>query len=256
MKKPRRRMPLPLRGGAYLLPSLATTGNLLLGFYAIVRGLRGDFQLAAILVFLAALADGLDGRIARHMGTDSDFGREYDSLADLLTFGVAPALLAFVWGLDQFGRVGWLVPTFYLAATAIRLARFNVQIKVVDTRYFVGLPAPGAAVAIASLLFFAPDREWKSWLAGLLMVALVAVAILMVSTFRYPSFKQIDLKKSMSYRVALALAAVLLGVAAQPTIFFLGLALVYTLSGPVLWLVGRLRRRPPPAEELEAQEAP
>ena len=153
MRPPRQsQIPRRLRRGAYLLPSLFTIGNMLLGFYAIVLGFRGAdlgsaglFQRAALLVFAAGLLDGLDGRIARMTGTDSDFGREYDSLADLLTFGVAPALLTYAWGLRELLRFGWLVPLFFVVCCATRLARFNIQVRVVDSRRFVGLPAPAAA---------------------------------------------------------------------------------------------------------------
>jgi CDP-diacylglycerol--serine O-phosphatidyltransferase len=243
-------VPKRLRRGAYLLPTAFTIGNMLLGFYAVVCGFRGAesgaswlFQRAAVLVFVAALLDGLDGRIARLTGTDSDFGREYDSLADLLTFGIVPALLAYSWGLHDFGRVGWLVPLFYLVCTATRLARFNVQPKVVDSRYFAGLPSPAAAGAICSLLFFAPDREWRPWLEGLMLFSLVAIGLLMVSTFRYRSFKQIDLRRRWSYREILPVAAVILVAALNHKAFFLAVAVVYTVSAPLGWVWGRLRSR-------------
>jgi CDP-diacylglycerol--serine O-phosphatidyltransferase len=243
-----------LRRGAYLLPSLFTIGNMLLGFYAVVWGLRGQFTRAALLVFTAGLLDGLDGRIARMTGTESEFGREYDSLADVVTFGVVPALLVYLWAFgdgssfvqmvqeDPWARIGWLAPFFYLVCTATRLARFNVQTKVVDARYFVGLPAPAAAGSVCSILFFAPDREWKPWLEALVLVALMLIGALMVSTIRYRSFKQIDLRKPWSYRVALPLAAIVLVVAIHPTATFLVIAVLYTLSGPAAYLAARLRR--------------
>ncbi|HBL32025.1 MAG TPA: CDP-diacylglycerol--serine O-phosphatidyltransferase, partial [Acidobacteria bacterium] len=148
-----------LRRGAYLLPSLFTICNMLLGFYAIILGLRQDFRMAALLVFIAAIVDTLDGRIARMTGTESDFGREYDSLADVITFGATPALLTYLWGLRLFDRDAWLIPLFYMVCAATRLARFNVQTKVVDYRFFVGLPVPAAAGTICSILFFAPDNH-------------------------------------------------------------------------------------------------
>lgn len=232
-----------LTRGIYLLPSAFTISNILLGFYAVVCGLRGDFQKAAILVLLAGVLDALDGRIARLTGTESDFGREYDSLADVLTFGATPALLTYLWGLSELGRIGWLVPLFYLVCAATRLARYNVQTTIVDARYFVGLPAPAAAGAISALLFFAPDREWKTWAAAVLLVALVLLGGLMVSTFRYWSGKRIDLKRRWSYRVALPLAAAIFTIAVHPPAFFLVLAVLYTASGPASWLWGRLRSR-------------
>jgi CDP-diacylglycerol--serine O-phosphatidyltransferase len=238
-----------LRRGAYLLPSLFTIGNILLGFYAVVLGLRGRFEIAALLIFAAGVLDNLDGKIARLTGTESDFGREFDSLADVLTFGAAPAWLAYHWGLSEYGRAGWLVPLFFVVCCATRLARFNVQTAVADYRWFVGLPAPAAAGGIASFLFFAPDMDWKLWSQGALFAALVGVGILMVSTFRYPSFKQLDLRRRWSYRAFLPIAAGLLTIVYRPTAFFLVVAIVYIGWAPVAWLVGRLFRRRRPTTE-------
>jgi CDP-diacylglycerol---serine O-phosphatidyltransferase len=246
------RVRLRLRRGAYLLPSLFTTGNMLLGFYSVVSGLKGNFPRAALAIFAAAFLDALDGRLARLMGTDSEFGKEYDSLADLFTFGAAPALLCYVWGLRDFGRAGWLIPLFYMVCAATRLARCNVKSKVVDSRYFVGLPAPAAAGSVGSILLFARDPEWKTWIGALLAGALLALGVLMVSTFRYWSFKRIDLKRRRSYRFLLLPAAVLLVVAYHPPAFFLVVAVIYTLSGPVSWLTARLRHRNPDGREGEA----
>jgi CDP-diacylglycerol--serine O-phosphatidyltransferase len=190
----------------------------------------------------------LDGRIARLTNTESDFGREFDSLADALTFGAAPALLAYVWGLDEIGRLGWIVPLFYLVCTATRLARFNVQSRVADKRFFVGLPAPAAACSVASFLYFAPGSEWGLWTRIVLMMAFGILAGLMISTFRYPSFKQIDLKQRWSYRTALPLALVLLVVAYHPPAFFLTVAIVYTSSAPIAWVFGRTANLTPPPE--------
>ncbi len=234
-----------LRRGVYLLPSLFTTGNIVMGFYAVVLGLRDDFATAALIIFIAGILDGLDGKIARMTHTESDFGREFDSLADLFTFGVAPALLAYLWGLQPLGRIGWLIPLFFLICTAVRLARFNVQTKVVDSRYFVGLPSPAAAGFIASFLFVAPDSEWKVWLEAAMLLALVGIGSLMVSTFRYPSLKKIDLRQRWSYRIVLPWAAGILALAFHPPAFFLSAAVVYTTMGPASWLWGRLRRGAP-----------
>ena len=236
-----------LRRGAYLLPSLFTTGNLLLGFYSVVTGLRGGFQRAALLVFVAAFLDGLDGRIARLMRTESDFGREYDSLADLFTFGATPALLCYVWGLSEFGRAGWLIPLFYMVCAASRLARFNVQTRVVDSRYFVGLPSPAAAGAVCSVLFFADPSDGLVWPLVVVGV-LIGTGALMVSTFRYMSLKRIDLRERRSYRALLPLAGGILVVAFHPPAFFFAVGVLYSLSGPVSWLVGRLRSREPEPE--------
>ena len=238
-----------LRRGAYLLPSLFTIGNVLLGFYAMISGLKGDFQLAALLVFVAAVTDSLDGRIARMTGTETEFGKEFDSLADVITFGVAPALLAYQWGVKDLAPRAWLLPLFYVVTTASRLARFNVQQLKGDSRFFVGLPAPAAAVAICSLLFFAPDPAWRDWILGAMVVSLLVIGALMVSTFRYYSFKKLDLRRRWSYRVALPLALVvglvvyaLTSSQLLPQAAFMLLALVYTLSGPVSYLWNRLLR--------------
>ncbi|MCB1057637.1 MAG: CDP-diacylglycerol--serine O-phosphatidyltransferase [Acidobacteria bacterium] len=238
-----------LRQGTYLLPAAFTIGNMLMGFYAVVLGLGHRFEPAALLIFGAAVLDALDGRIARLSGTESEFGREYDSLADVLTFGMAPALLVYSWGLGDWDRIGWLVPLFYLVCTATRLARFNVQASAdYDSRYFVGLPAPAAACSVAAVLFFVPDRSgleepWYLTVAALLMLALACLGILMVSTFRYSSFKQLDLRKRWSYRGLIPVAAVLLTAVWQPPAFFLAVGILYTSSGPLGWLIGRLRRR-------------
>jgi CDP-diacylglycerol---serine O-phosphatidyltransferase len=232
-----------LRRGVYLLPSLFTTGNMLLGFAAIILGLEGGFETAAVFVFVAGILDAFDGRLARFTGTESEFGREYDSLADLFTFGAAPALLSYVWGLKELGRAGWLIPLFYLVCAAVRLARFNVQTKVVDSRYFVGLPSPAAAGAVCSFLFVAGtlrDERWGHWL---LAAILVTIGSLMVSTFRYGSFKRLDLGRRRSYRMLLPIAVLVLVVAYHPPAFFLTVAVLYTAAGPLAWLVSRLRPR-------------
>lgn len=242
-----------LRRGAYLLPSLVTIGNMLLGFYAVVMAFRGSqvaatgaadayFARAALAVFIAAILDTLDGKIARMMGTDSEFGREYDSLADLFTFGAAPALMTHFWGLDSFGRIGWLVPLYFMVCTATRLARFNVQARVVDSRYFVGLPSPAAAGTVCSLLFYVPGPEWRELWAALLFATLIVAGSLEVSTFRFWSLKQIDFRRRWSYRAALPLALIILVIALEPTAVFVVVAVVYAASGPVSWLAGRLRR--------------
>lgn len=256
-RRQRRRM--QLRRGAYLLPSLFTIGNILLGFYAIVRGLHGGFERAALLIFAAGILDALDGRVARLTHTESEFGKEFDSLADVLTFGAAPALLAYLWGLQSLGRIGWLVALYFLLCTAIRLARFNVQTRSVDSRYFVGLPSPAAAGTVASFLFFAPDPDWRLSANIAMVVGLLSAGTLMVSTFRYPSFKKIDLRARRSYRSALPIAVVVLVAAYRPTAFFLTVALIFAAWGPLTWLIGRLRRTETPpdtvAEERETREA-
>ncbi len=233
-----------LRRGAYLLPSLFTMGNIFLGFYAIICGLQGNLERAAVMLFAAGVLDGLDGRIARLSGTESDFGREYDSLADVLTFGATPAVLAYL-AAEPFGygRLAWLIPLFFLVTTATRLARFNVQAQVVDSRYFVGLPAPAAAGSIGSILFFA--SAWNlPHLNGLpVLAAMILLAILMVSTFRFPSFKHLDLRRRWSYRMALPVAAGVLVIGYDPPSFFLSFAILYVGWPPIAWVLERIGLR-------------
>ena len=232
-----------LRRGAYFLPSLFTVGNIFLGFWATILALRHRFELAGALIIVAAVLDVLDGKIARMTGTESDFGREFDSLADVLTFGMAPALSAWAWGLYEFRRAGWLVPIFYVVCAAVRLARFNVQSSRVDARWFVGLPAPAAAGTVASFFLVGIDRDWRPWFLAAMTAGLVALGVLMVSTFRYWSLKALDLRQRRSYRMALPLAAAVLVLAFWPAFFFPGLAVAYAASGPVAWLLGRLTTR-------------
>lgn len=244
----RERVRRRMRRGAYVLPSLFTMGNIWLGFYGVVSAYRGDFVQAAWLVIVAGVLDGLDGRIARMTNTESDFGKEFDSLADVLTFGAAPALMAFMWKLSDpsYGRLGWLIPLYFLLCTTVRLARFNVQTKSVDSRYFVGLPSPAAAGTVTIFFLFENQLTevalWQTIREPLLFGILIVAGSLMVSTFRYPSFKSIDLRRRWSYRSALLLAVPFLVLTLAPALFFQIFVTTYTVWGPGLWLVGRLTR--------------
>jgi CDP-diacylglycerol--serine O-phosphatidyltransferase len=229
------------RRAAFLLPSAFTIGNVLLGFFGVISARRGRFVLAAAVVMIAGVLDTLDGKIARMLGTESDFGREFDSLADVLTFGFSPALIAHIWGVSAFPRLGWLVPFYYVVCCATRLARFNVQSGRVDARYFVGLPSPAAAGGVTSFVLVCPDPAGSRPLLFGMLGALVLLGTLMVSTFRYWSLKSLDLRRPFSYRVALPLAAIVLLLAFHPEAFLPAIAAVYTAAGPLLWLVGRLR---------------
>ena len=237
-----------MRRGAYVLPSLFTMGNIWLGFYGVVSAYRGDFVQAAWLVIVAGVLDGLDGRIARMTHTESDFGKEFDSLADVLTFGAAPALMAFMWRLSDptYGRLGWLVPLYFLLCTTVRLARFNVQTKAVDSRYFVGLPSPAAAGTIMVFFLFESQLSdvatWQVIREPLLFAVLIVAGSLMVSTFRYPSFKNIDLRRRWSYRSAPFLAVPFLVLTLAPALFFQIFVITYTVWGPGMWLLGRRGR--------------
>ena len=253
----KRRVGSRLRRGTYLLPSLFTVGNIFLGFFAIIVALNGHYVRAGAYIIVAALLDFLDGKIARLTGTESDFGREFDSLADVVTFGVAPALAAWAWGLHELHRPGWLVALFFLVCTATRLARFNVQTVRSDSRWFVGLPSPAAAGTLASFLIVSPSPDWRPWLIGAMAAGMVGLGLLMVSTFRFWSLKSIDLRQRRSFRATLPIAAAIVLLAYWPEVVFPGLAIAYALSGPVVWLVGRVlpgrdraeatRRLPPEA---------
>ncbi|HLF55407.1 MAG TPA: CDP-diacylglycerol--serine O-phosphatidyltransferase [Thermoanaerobaculia bacterium] len=232
-----------LRRGAYMLPSVFTIGNIFLGFFATILALRARFVLAGALIIVAAVLDFLDGKIARMTGTESDFGREFDSLADVLTFGMAPAIAAWAWGLHVFERAGWLVPLFYVVCAAIRLARFNVQTVHLDSRWFVGLPTPAAAGTVASFFLVGVEPDWRPWFVKGMAALLIALGVLMVSTFRFWSLKSIDLRQRRTYRSLLPLAAGILLLFFWPELFLPGFAVVYAASGPLAWALGRIRVR-------------
>jgi CDP-diacylglycerol--serine O-phosphatidyltransferase len=235
--------PRRFRRGASILPSLFTTGNLFLGFWSIVLTLDAHFAKAAPLIGGAVVLDMLDGRIARLTHTQSEFGAQLDSLADAISFGVAPALLAYAWGLHVVPRAGWPAAFLFLVCGVLRLARFNVQRHVVDARYFVGLPIPAGAAQIAAVVFVLPEPPAERWQAVLVLILVVAVAFLMVSTFRYRSFKGVDLRRRRSYISVLGIALLFLLVAAQPEASLLAVTSLYTVSGPLAWGWGFLRRR-------------
>jgi CDP-diacylglycerol--serine O-phosphatidyltransferase len=245
--KPRNRF----RRGVAILPSLFTTGNLFLGFWAIVKIIDLRFGEAAALIGGAILLDMLDGRIARLTGTTSEFGGELDSLADVISFGVAPALLAYRWAFAGMPRLGWLIAFLFVVCGALRLARFNVQRHTVDTRYFVGLPIPAAAGQVAALASFAPDRIAERSQVLVLLALVGILGLLMVSTVRYRSFKGLDLRRRRSYVNVLGVVGLFLLIAAEPEISLLAAASLYTVSGPVGEAAAFLQRRrgnpPPPA---------
>ena len=237
---------LRLRRGVFLLPSLLTTGNIFCGFTSIVMAFEGQMKLAASLIIVAAILDGLDGRIARLMGGTSEFGGEYDSLADVVSFGLAPAFLAHVWGLMPLRRYGWVLAFLFLVCGAVRLARFNIQHGASDRRWFVGLPIPMAATALAGcvLVFRRPlaDRP----MSVLFGVWVLAIALLMVSRFRYRSFKDIDVATARPFRSVVAIVVIFAAIALNYRLACLAIAVVYVASGPVLWAASLRRsgRRP------------
>lgn len=235
------------RRGVYLLPNLFTTAALFSGFYAIIAGLNGDFENAAVAIFVAMILDGLDGRVARLTNTSSAFGVQYDSLSDLVSFGLAPALVMFSWALAPLNKFGWAVAFAYAACTALRLARFNTQVDVVDKKYFIGLASPSAAALVAGTVWVGFDVEVGLFLSVLAALVTLVAALLMVSNIRYKSFKGIDFKGRVPFVAILAVVILFVIIASNPPAMLLILATLYAISGPAQWLwesgiVGKLRR--------------
>lgn len=235
-----------IKKGVYLIPSLFTTGNLICGFFSIISTFSGQYLQAAVFVILAHLLDGLDGFVARLTKTTSQFGIEFDSLADLVSFGLAPAVLVYYWALLPWGTWGWLAACLYVVCGALRLARFNVQIGTVERSYFVGLPIPGAAEMIAAtvLMYYFLGGEGATNKRFILLLVIYLLAGLMVSNFRYFSFKQLNLKKRHPFWLLVSAILFIKLTILEPQIMFFTVFLLYTLSGPLLWgLTLRKRRR-------------
>lgn len=230
--------------GIYLLPNLFTTAALFAGFYAIVAAMKGRYEPAAIAIFVAMVMDGLDGRVARLTNTQSEFGVQYDSLADMVSFGLAPALVVYHWALSDLGKPGWLAAFVYAACAALRLARFNTQVAIVDKRYFQGLASPAAAALLAGLVWVGAEHQFAGERIGPLVLVLAVVAgLLMVSNIRYHSFKQIDLRGKVPFVVAVIVIVVFAVIFVQPPEILFGLAFLYAASGPVYTLATIRRRR-------------
>ncbi|MBY4675507.1 CDP-diacylglycerol--serine O-phosphatidyltransferase [Marinobacterium arenosum] len=225
------------RRGIYLLPNLFTTGALFSGFYAVVASMQGHFESAAIAIFVAMVLDGLDGRVARMTNTSSKFGAEYDSLSDMVSFGVAPSLVAFNWVLDDIGKLGWFAAFIYVAGAALRLARFNTQIGSVDKRYFIGLPSPAAAASIAGLVWVAVEYQFDGSGYAYLIALYVALAgVSMVSNVLYYSFKDVDFRGKVPFVILAGIVLAVAVISISPSMFLWLLFLGYAFSGPVLWL--------------------
>jgi CDP-diacylglycerol--serine O-phosphatidyltransferase len=244
--------PRPRRRGIYLLPNLFTTGGLFAGFYAIIAAAQGSFGDACIAVFVAGILDGLDGRVARLTNTQSEFGVQYDSLADLISFGLAPALVMYHWALSTMkfdsttaGKIGWIAAFLYAACAALRLARFNTQVAEVDKRWFIGLASPAAAGLVASFVWTSHELGFtgEQLRYGALAVTVVA-ALLMVSGLRYFSFKGGPRHDRVPFLAIIAVLAVVVAIAVDPPSVLLAITALYALSGPVYWLYRKLRRLP------------
>jgi len=239
---------IPRKRGIYLLPSVLTTFGMFAGFYSIISSINGDFTIAAISIMIAMMWDTLDGRVARLTNTQSAFGAEYDSLADLVSFGLAPALLVYEWSLYELGRFGWLAAFVYLACAALRLARFNTQVGIADNRYFQGLPSPAAAGVIASMIwlkiwtFASFDSDVISLGYYLGAGITILCGLLMVSNVRYYSFKELDSKKA-SFRFLLLIVMSLIILMYKPNIILFTGFFLYLLSGPYITVAGLNKRR-------------
>jgi CDP-diacylglycerol--serine O-phosphatidyltransferase len=232
--------------GIYLLPNLFTTAALFAGFYAIVMAMSGRYEHSAVAIFVAMVMDGLDGRVARLTHTQSAFGAEYDSLSDMVSFGVAPALVVYVWALKGMGKLGWIAAFVYCVGAALRLARFNTQLEVQDKRWFQGLPSPAAAALMAGLVWVmfdlqikGEDIKWFAWALTLFS------GITMVSNIRFYSFKDINLRKSIPFVFLLLIVVGIILISSYPPGVLFGLFIAYALSGygMALWELRKTRRK-------------
>ncbi len=239
------------RRGIYLLPNLITTAALFAGFYGIVAATQGKFEQAAVAVFIAMLLDGLDGRVARMTNTQTAFGAEYDSLADMSSFGLAPALVMYEWSLSSlvnvsftFGKLGWLAAFIYVASAALRLARFNTKVSNTDKRYFQGLPSPAAAAVVVGFVWACFDNGIDGEAVALIALPIIVFAgVMMVSNVSYYSFKDIDFHNKVPFIAMLAVVLIFVFTAVDPPITLFGCFMLYALSGPVISLFRRFKKR-------------
>jgi CDP-diacylglycerol--serine O-phosphatidyltransferase len=232
------------RKGIYILPNLFTTAALFSGFYAIVMAMQGSFERAAVAIFVAMVLDGLDGRVARLTRTQSAFGAEYDSLSDMVSFGAAPSLVMYEWALKDLGRLGWIAAFIYCAGAALRLARFNTTLEVMDKRYFQGLPSPAAAALVAGFIWVVIDSGFAGSDYPLLAAAVTVFAgVTMVTNVRFYSFKDINLRKSVPFFVVAAIALVFALMMMKPEVTLFGFFVLYALSGYVMALARIARRK-------------
>ncbi len=245
-----------LRRGIYILPNLCTSLNIFFGFYSVIASIDGKFMVAAISILIAGVFDMLDGRIARAANATSKFGVEYDSLADLISFGLAPGLMMYLWALRPLGRIGWLAAFLFMTCGALRLARFNTQLGTVSSTHFVGLPIPlGAGMNCVTVLICYRFNIQESVNPIFLMTMLYALSFLMVSTIKYESFKKVELSRKMNFNVLVTVVLILIFIAAQPSIAMFFIGVVYVISGPfnTIRRHKKIRRKKdePRAEEQE-----
>jgi CDP-diacylglycerol--serine O-phosphatidyltransferase len=232
------------RRGIYLLPNLLTTGAMFAGFYAVIAGMAGDFSSACVAVIVAMFLDGLDGRVARMTNTQSAFGAEYDSLSDMLAFGVAPALICFSWSLSELGNIGWTAAFVYVACAALRLARFNVQQGTADKRFFIGLASPAAAGVVVFMVwtFHEYQLESNAFIAAITALVTFIAGILMVVNIPYYSFKDLD-RNRVPFVVMLAVIMVIVIVSWDPPTVLWLMAIAYAVSGPAMAIYSRRKQR-------------
>lgn len=222
------------RSGIYLFPNLLTTSALFAGFYSIIAAMSGRFEVASIVILIAIVFDGLDGRVARLTNTESNFGAHYDSLSDMVSFGVAPAVVLFEWTLSSFGKVGWLTVFIYTASVALRLARFNSSEDKSDSKYFSGLPSPAGAATLGAYVWFCESFGFSSlgWqIAGLIGVGFISA--LMVSELRFFSFKNFDLQGKVPFVAILSIVLIFVLISIEPPLILLFASTIYALSGPI-----------------------
>ncbi len=237
------------RKGIFLLPNLFTTAALFAGFYAIVAAINGDFAESGLAIWLGQLLDGMDGRIARLTNSQSKFGEQYDSMSDMVSFGVAPALVMFIWCLSGLGKLGWAVAFMYVACAGVRLARFNAQADTADQRFFTGLASPPAATLIAATIWTGHDMgylglELTSWAQALLALEMALVGLLMVVNVPYHSFKGIDFKGRVPFAALFGVILIFVVISIDPPRVLLAMAATYALSGPVIFAWHKLRSKP------------
>lgn len=235
--------------GIFLLPNLFTTAALFAGFYAIVAAINGDFAAAGLAIWLGQLLDGMDGRIARLTNSQSKFGEQYDSMSDMVSFGVAPALVMFIWCLSGLGKLGWAVAFMYVACAGVRLARFNAQADTADQRFFTGLASPPAATLIAATVWTGHDMgylglELAGWAQGLLALEVFLVGLLMVVNVPYHSFKGIDFKGRVPFAAVFGVILIFVVISIDPPRVLLAMAATYALSGPLIFAWQKLRSKP------------
>lgn len=223
------------RRGIYLLPNLLTTAGLFSGFFGIIASINGEFQIAAIAIFVAMVFDGLDGRVARLTNTQSEFGAEYDSMADIVSFGIAPALVAYHWALSDMDKLGWLAAFIFVAGGALRLARFNASVATADKRYFQGLAIPSAAAIIAGFVWVGAKYDIEPGSVSYLLVFFtIACGLLMVSNFKYHSFKEVNWRSNVNFVVLLIIVLIFVVVATAPAVVLFVMFTIYAISGPVM----------------------